>query len=237
MIKATQLQAEYRRHLNRINSSYGSRISTIDGDGFLNEAIDQIFENFAVKFEYNTQVRNHLRQLEVKNKEIKAKALNKESSYIDYPKDFYMLTRATTRGCKGSCERSIDLFTIQTSDLTSALKDPNWEPSFDWEQGLIDDVGNSLIVYHNCKYDVKSVTIDYLRKPKPIATPSLANGNYIIHDGTSISKDIDFEIDSTFFWRKAVRLAAINTALALGDYPNYQQEVAELLLLDKIFIN
>jgi hypothetical protein len=237
MIKATQLQAETKRQLNRINSSYGTRVSTIDLDGFINESIDQIFENFAVKFEFNTSVRNHLRQLEVKNKEIKVKKLNKDSDYIEYPKDFYQLTRVTARGCKGSCEKVIDLFPIQTSDLSNALKDPYWKPSFEWEVGLYDDSANSLVVYHNCQYELKTLVLDYLRKTKHIATPSLAGCDYIIHDGTKISKDIDFEIDSSYFWRKVVKLAALEVAASLGDYKDYQAKKDSIMLLDKIFIN
>lgn len=237
MIKATQLQAETRRHLNRINSSYGTRISVIDLDGFINQAIDQIFENFAVRFESNTQVRNHLRQLEVRNKSLKVKKLDVNSVYIDYPQDFYQLTRASTKACKGDCEKTIELFMIQTSDLSNALKDPYWNPSFEWEAGLMEDVGNSLVLYHNCQYDLKTVVIDYLRKPKHIATPSIAGCDYIIHDGTKISKDIDFEIDSSYLWRKVVRLAAIEAAVSLGDYADYQTRKDEIFIFDKIFTN
>src|SRR5690606_34958706 len=138
------LQEELRRALNRINSGYDSRISVIDADGFLNQAIDVIFENLASRFESNTNLRNHLRQLEVPNKKLKPKKIDKNSVKVDYPSDLYMLTRQFVNACKGKCEKILDVYMIQSSDLTSALKDPNWQPSFDWEQVLAEDYGNSL---------------------------------------------------------------------------------------------
>ena len=70
MIKATKLQEEYRRHLNRLNTDCEKSVSISDGDAYINEAIDIIFENLVVKFEINDLVRNHLRQLEVSNHKI-----------------------------------------------------------------------------------------------------------------------------------------------------------------------
>ena len=70
MIAATVLQEDYRRHLNRRNTDCEKSISIADGDAYINEAIDVIFENFAVKFETNDLLRNHLRQLEVAEYEV-----------------------------------------------------------------------------------------------------------------------------------------------------------------------
>lgn len=239
MISARLIQEEYRRHLNRVNSGYDTRIGTIDADAFINEGIDVVFENLATKFEYNSLIRNHLRQLEVKKKKIKTKKLDKDSSSIDYPKDLYMLTRQYVLACKEGCdtERLIDVYVIQTSDLTQSLKDPNWKPSFEWEQALAEDAGNSLIIYHNCEFDIKSAEIDYLKKPNHIATPSLLKNCDYVRNGKTISSDINFEIDSTYFWRKAVQLAVLNTQAALGDVQDYQTQFNNIMTLDKIFIN
>lgn len=242
MVLAKLLQEEYRRHLNRVNSDYDTRIGTIDGDGFINEGIDIVFENFAVKFETNTLFRNHLRQLEVKGYKPEIHKLDKDSSYVKYPKDFYMLTRQTLVACKENCpeERMIDLYMIQSSDLTQALKDPNWKPSFEWEQALVDDTGDTLVIYHNCEFDPKEVKLDYLKKPNHIATPSrLKNGAKYINTetGNIVTQDINLELDSTFFWRKAIQVAVLNTQLALGDVQDYQLQLNNILNLDKIFLN
>lgn len=242
MIPAKVLQEEYHRQLNRINAEYNQRISVIDSDGFINEGIDTVFENLAIKFESNSLVRNHLRQLEIKKFTYKPKQIvkvDKDTSKVSYPKEFYLLTRQSLVACKEHCsvERVLDLTMIQSSDLNSALKDPNWEPSYEWEQALVEDAGNDLYIYHNCKFNIKSVEIDYLKKPNHIATPSLIkNGASYIKNGKTISEDINLEVDSTYFWRKAVQVAVLNTKAALGDVQDYNAELNTILVLDRLFL-
>lgn len=243
MVPSKKLQEEYRRYLNRINADADQRISVIDADGFLNEGIDVVFENLAVKFELNSLMRNHLRQLEVKKKKYKAKDIikvDKDTSRIIYPDNFYMLTKKSLIACKDDCslEKVLDLTMVQSSDLTISLKDPNWEPSFEWEHALVEDAGDGLYIYHNCKFNIKEVEIDYLRKPKHIATPSLIkNGASYIRDGKTITSDINFEIDSTYFWRKVVRVAVLHTKIALGDVMDYQAELNLIFSDDKLHLN
>lgn len=238
-IKATLLQSEYRKALNRLNSNLNKRVPIIDGDKYINEAIDFVFENFATKFELNSTVRNHLRQLEVKREPLK---ITEKEGYIEaeLPEGYYMSTRQFGEGSVEGCDkkRLIDLYVIQTSDITNSLKDPFWKPSFEWEEALIEEAGNNLIIYPgDIKFD--KIYIDYLKKPNHIATPSkIAEGQiYKTADGRTIEKDIDFEVDSTFIWRKVVRVAALNTLLDMGDVQNYQAQLQNIMTLDKIYIN
>ena len=203
---AKVLQEEYHRQLNRINAEYNQRISVIDSDGFINEGIDTVFENLAIKFESNSLVRNHLRQLEIKKFTYKPKQIvkvDKDTSKVSYPKEFYLLTRQSLVACKENCsvERVLDLTMIQSSDLNSALKDPNWEPSYEWEQALVEE-----------------------------------NGASYIKNGKTISEDINLEVDSTYFWRKAVQVAVLNTKAALGDVQDYNAELNTILVLDRLFL-
>ena len=243
MISAKSIQEEYRRHLNRIYADADQRINVIDADGFINEAIDLVFENYAIKFESNSFLRNTLRQLEVKKYKYKPKNItkvDKDTSKINYPDRFYLLTRQSLTACKDDCvdEKNLDLAMLQSSDLNSALRDPNWEPSFEWEQALVEDAGDSLYIYHNCKFKIKEVEIDYLMKPNHIATPSLIkNGASYIKDGKTITSDINFEMDSTFFWRKAVAVAVLLTQRALGDVTDFQTQFQVILGLDKLNLN
>lgn len=239
MIKATKLQEEYRRHLNRLNTDCEKSVSISDGDAYINEAIDIIFENLVVKFEINDLVRNHLRQLEVSNYKIIPEVLDKNISKAKYPEDFYKFGRSFIKVCHRHCniEKTIGLHVVQTADLNKSLKDPYWQPSWEWEIGLAQESGNDLLIYHNCQYDPKEVYIDYIRKPKHIQTPSLTkNGSYTNSSGEVVSQNIDFEIDSTFLWRKIVSLAALNTALDHGAVQDYSLKLQNILTLDKIYL-
>jgi hypothetical protein len=239
MISASLMQEEYRRQLNRVDAAHGSRVPVIEADGFLNQGIDIVFENLSTKFQLHSTATNHLRQLEEKRVKLKPKKFDKDSVYIDYPSNFYLLTNQFVKACRKDCdtERVLDIYIVQSSDLNQSLKDPNWRPSFEWEQTIAEQAGNSLIVYHMCDFDVKEVRIDYLRKPNHIATPSLLqDGTSYVKDGKTITSNIDFEVTSTFFWRKAVEVAVLLTLTSLGDNMDYQAELSRILNLDKIFI-
>lgn len=239
MISATVLQEDYRRHLNRRNTDCEKSISIADGDAYINEAIGVIFENFVVKFETNDLIRNHLRQLEVINYKLIPEKNSDNSVKIIYPDRFYKLSRIYIKVCNKDCkiERVIPVRTIQTSDINNTLKDPYWKPSFAWERSFGHEADEGFIIYHNCEFDIKEVYIDYVRKPNHIQTPSLTvNKYYINSDNKKITKNIDLDIDSTFFWRKVTRLAAINTLLDFGDVQDYQAELQQLLNIDKIFL-
>ena len=94
-----------------------------------------------------------------------------------------------------------------------------------------------LLIYHNCDFEIKKVIINYLKKPNHIQTPTLTvNKYYVKSNGEKVTQDIGLEIDSTFFWRKATRLAAVNTLLDKGDIQDYQAEMQQLLSIDKIFL-
>lgn len=240
MIKASKIQEEYRRHLNRVNSDVAKAISIVDGDAYINEAKDYIFENFAIKFETNSIYRNHLRQLERKKIPLSCEKVDENCCRAKIPDQYYKLTRQYAKACHKECkkDRLIDLFKIQTSDLTTSLKDPYWAPSWEWEEGLIEEAGDYFIVYHNCEYDPKEIVIDYVKRPDDIATPSLTiDGSYVNSSGTVVNTDKDFEVDATFFWRKIAKLAALNTLLDMGDIQDYQAQLSNLLTIDKIFLN
>jgi hypothetical protein len=225
MISASLMQEEYRRQLNRVDAAHGSRVPVIEADGFLNQGIDIVFENLSTKFQLHSTATNHLRQLEEKRVKLKPKKFDKDSVYIDYPSNFYLLTNQFVKACRKDCdtERVLDIYIVQSSDLNQSLKDPNWRPSFEWEQTIAEQAGNSLI--------------DYLRKPNHIATPSLLqDGTSYVKDGKTITSNIDFEVTSTFFWRKAVEVAVLLTLTSLGDNMDYQAELSRILNLDKIFI-
>lgn len=238
MIKATKIQEEYRRNLNRRNSNFSKPISIADGDAYINAAIDTIFENLIIKFEITDLVRNHLRKLQVSDTLI-TERIDEETSRVSLPEDYYKLLRAQGRVCKKGCnlEKVIGLTTVQTQDINKSLVDPYWKPSWEWERLLSKEMGDSIILYHNCDFNPKEIYIEYIKFPNHIATPSLTEqGYYISSDRKKVDRDINFEIDNTFIWRKVARLAAIETLNDMGDIQDYQSQLQEILTFDKIFL-
>lgn len=244
MVKASKLQYEYRRGLNRVNSGFSKRISIVDGDSFLNAAKDLVFENFAAVFQRNKTVRAHLRQLETGP--IPLEVASKEIySSVNLPDDFYMSTKHIIKICNEKCDGDIRLAKVkklESSDVPLSLKSSFWKPSWEYSTTFMEEMGNQFLIYHDKKFDICYVELTYIRKPKDIATPSLLKNEcesctYVNSDGETISEDIDFEIDSSYFWRKVVDLAVLETLRSLGEVQDYQMKLQSILTLDKIFIN
>lgn len=238
-IKATRLQDEVRRKLNRKNSEYGRKISVSEMDLILTEAYHIYVENRVALFEVNSNVRQELRQLEVKNQPLTTipDKTNNLNYLAEFPDKYYRVTRLHVQAKKEGCgEKELKGIIVQTDDLNEALRDPFYKPSFEFEEILYDEGGEYLHLYTDGTFRVKKVFIDYLKKPGDIRTPSLVKGKYIDSDGNEIKADQDLELDSTFQMRKIVDIAAAIALRDLGDINDYQAQVNKILQLEALHI-
>lgn len=240
MIKAKVLQEDYRRHLNRRNSEYSKAVSISDGDKYLNEALDFIFENLVVKYEINSIARQYLSDFKVSNVKLKLETIGEDKTKAIIPNEYYKIVRNWVKVCKETCdkEKTFGVHIAQSGDINKSLLDPFYKPSWEWEFIIGNEFEKSIMLYHDCDFSPKEVWVDYLRRPKHIATPSLtSSGSYVDANGETISQDIDFESDNSFLWRRVSRLASINTLLDMDDINDYQAQLNQIMALDKIYLN
>lgn len=239
MIKVNRLHNSTRSYIRRYNRELGKKVYVKDIDDALNEAIDLIFENYAAKFENNKTIRNHLRQLERKSITLPVTSKAKDHVFVEYPEDLYMLTRQTCWASLGEFTDRLTVRKVQSDDLSESLVDPNWKPSFEWRETICDEAGNGLYVYHNGEFEIDSIEVDYLKKPDHVAAPSLVQPDnyYIDETGTKVKEDCDFEIDSTFIWRKVANVAALIILRNLGEIQDYQTQLNKMISLENIYIS
>ncbi len=222
---------------------YGKNLSVQEIDGFINESKDIVLENFAVRPEFNTLVRNHLRQLEKKNVCLECKTTkNKNYCVMEFPEDFYSLLRQVALAKSSECDeapRELLIHIVQSNKLTEVLKSPNWKPSFEWEETIADEGDEGLLVWHNGEFDIEEVSIDYLKMLPNVYAPSLlADGQeYHNEDGEEVAEDKDLEIDSTFLWRKFVDVALLIAQRDLSDYGEFQTQLNKILHLEKMYVS
>lgn len=239
-IKSTKLQDEVRRKLNRINSEYGRTIDVSTMDAILTEAYHLYVENRLLVFELNSNVRNELRQLEIKNHPITPSIFKQDNKiYVaKYPKDYLKGTRLYVKSSKESCgEKELKGIIVQTDDLNEALRDPFYSPSFEFEEVLYDEGHDGIYIYTDGSFRVSSVIIDYIKRPNTIRTPSIAPGGYYIDsDGSKITSDVNLELDSAFQMRKIVDIAALIALRDLGDIQDYQAQLDKILRLESLHI-
>lgn len=245
-IDATVLQYELRRKLNEINSDFSKTIGVADADALLNEAKDRVFENYAVLYETNTTIRNHLRELEEKKVCLACAYIDDRCCKITYPEDFYMLLSQSAIANKKDCkDRRLTTRIVQSNEIERAFKDAYRSPSWSWGETIADDGKDGLFVYtqqegaRECdNFLVKEVCVDYLRKPRDISTPSLTkNGKYQNSKGEEVTQDVALEFSDTFLWRKIVDVAVLLFKVNIGEVNEYQTQLDQIIRVDRLYTN
>jgi len=240
MIKATQFHYEFIKQINRIDSGYNKKISVAARDSYFNHAKEVVLENFYALSEINTTIRNHLRLLEKKKQKLSVVRSTSECVVFKFPDKYYRaLTQWAifkTKDCDK--KRRLRVFTIQTDDVNESLKDPYWEPSFEWEETFGEEGNDGYYVYKKPEHEIVEFYMDYMFKPDNIAAPSLLDqaSSYTNAAGEQVSQDSDFIIDSTFLWRKIVDVAVVYALRDLGLMNDFEAKLKEILFTDKLYM-
>ena len=236
MIKSTKLQSEIVRRINRINSGAQRYVSPPEIDSYINEALWIFFENRAPLYKTSNLAREELRVLEEKNICFSCQEFDDRSVYFTIPENYYKILRVESFIKCDECPLiSANTQEILNHDVSTILTDPNWAPSYNFAETYYEISGDKIIVYHNNAFEIDQVCIDYIRKPKPVYTPSLAyGGSYIDGNGDLISADSDLELDVE---RKIADLAALIISRDLTDVPEFQSQMEKILQTEKIYIS
>lgn len=106
----------------------------------------------------------------------------------ELPEDYFHYIRSTTDASTSQCKnKSLRNWQVEESNINSYLNNSDTDPSFEWGETIVTLVGNKLKIYTNDKFDVNSVRLTYLKRPKGIDIEG-----YIKQDG-SPSTNIDPE--------------------------------------------
>lgn len=240
MVPCEDCHKEFRRRINRRNQGNSTTISVADVDDYFNEAEKVWHKIMTGTAEVDSAARNSLRQLEVKNKKLKIKC-NKDFYVADFPSNYYSTLNyriyASKEGCE-DCPKTLIPRTVQSDKLEESLKDSNRQPSFEYEEVLVDEAGNSLVIYTNNEFNITDVLLSYYRKITPIACPSLTlDGYYINGSGKKIDKDVHFEIDSTYDKDDIIDIAVLYYLRDVSDSIEMDSQLMKINSKYKIFQN
>lgn len=229
-IDCKKLHYAFLQKANHSNSQYLKQLSEAQRDMYFNEALELIFETLVKVPEIDSEVRNHIRTLEKKGVCLDCEDRG-NYCVAKYPEDFYRRLRQTALATKEGCgERELLIHVIQSDKLTEALKSPHWSPSYDYEETVGDDGEDGLYVWHNGKFTINKVCLDYIRKPKQVACPQMPGcEKYITLDGTVLTQNSDFEIDSTYMWRMVVDVAVLLAKRDVDDITNFQTQLNTII--------
>ena len=247
MIDSRSFHKDCRRKINRINSNFSKQVSVPDLDEYINEALYTWFRNNSAKVEINSETRGDLRQFENRGVALDFKEKDDKKSIYELPKDFYKLLnqrlkasidcgKAHLEECKGCIGRDINIRIVQSGEVNDLIEDPYWGPSFEWQETIGDDSESGLHVWHNNKFNIDSVIIDYLREPNEVRTPSLMKEGYYTIGKNKYSKDKPLEL-SPIRAHEVSDLVALFVARDISDSDEFQTQINKISTKEQSYTN
>lgn len=211
MTSVKLLHETIRRSINSIDTAIGKRVSAQEVDTYINKAKDYILQNYSILAESSAVYEDHLRELE--EVDVKLTVLNdgSEKTIVKLPDNYYKFLKVRVFAeaeCYGTtCKDEItNMIYFQRDDVS--LNDPNYEPSWEWRRGLYNLTKNTIYLYHNSKYKISNVYLDYIKFIPNVAAPSyVPTKKYTTADGILYEEDVDLELSSTVLWRKICEIA------------------------------
>lgn len=217
--------------LNRVSNSFNQFIPDEDKLMAINEAQLRLLKK---KTGLNNLYRSGLDSFKVRRSDLQ-KFIVSEDVVVDKNDDiscsvdlsklkgrFFVPVDVSVLGKKGSCgERILRGIVVRHDDLPVKYSDPNYEPSFEYEETLYDVSDNRLNVYKK-GFDIERVRLRYLRYPKPVD-----KAGYIHFDG-SVSVDSDCELPEHLI-DELLELAVMELASNTDDVRRYESANAKSL--------
>lgn len=220
MIKCENCHSEFRRRINRRNTEYSRRVGVADIDNYINEAYRFWVSAKVENAEVDSAARNSLRQLEVKNKSLSLNC-HKNFYVAAFPDNYFRTLHYSIYGKKEGCKDCPKLMlprVVQSDDLVESLLDPYRAPSFEYNEVLVDEAGDSLVIYTNNNFDIDAVYLSYYKKITLVACPKLTeNRQYIGPSGDVIKDNVDFEISATYDLDDIIDIAVLYFLRDVGD--------------------
>lgn len=238
MIPSEASIIEFDIKYDRFFGESSRNITLEEKDNVINEALLLYVSNKAQIAETSSKVRRELRVLEEKEVPL-GKAIAKERSHDifklpEYVKVLRHKADINKEGC--GLKRDIPVLIYQSDDLNNARKSPYWKSSYEWEHILADEGSKGLYLWHEGEFKTESVTIDYIRKPKRFMAASLSDKGYYINSiGQKVTKNQGIELDQ-FAHNNILDIAALIAKSNVGDVPDFQQKLNEILTKEKIYL-
>lgn len=233
MIAAEWLQNAFLQQGNYTDSKYLQELSAIQIDFYLNKAKNLLLEHWAGLAENNDSAKQHLRQVTERGVNLTTQLVG-DKFIGTYPNDFFKPLKAVLFAKLGNCpERRLEVRRLPSDKIENALKDPNIQRFWDFEQTFGEESSKGFEVYVTGLTPTRLV-LDYIRKIPDVACPQCEKAEQYVpfQGGQPISQDL--EIDSVFFAEKMVSLAVFFAQKDHGDQKS-QVDLQSIINVEKVF--
>ena len=219
-----------------MNANFSESLNVRIIDEVLTEAYHMYYNKLVEYVEVDSKFRNLLRQMEDKNYSCEISLHDSKRFYLaKFPKDYYSRLRAVCLAEKSGCgEKELIVRFIKSDNLSEALKDPYWKPSFEFEETLGDEFRDGMAVYFD-DFTIKNMYLDYLIKPDNLCAPSLMKeGFYINGSNERVEIDKDLPLTSTVQANHIADIAALIIARDKGDTLDYQTQLNKIMSIENM---
>lgn len=236
-VPTKRLVYEFDRKFDRFRGEARKNIRLEDKLNILNESQMILYEKRVALAETNDEARNSLRPFE--EKEVTLKLIEKKTNYViaELPKGFYKLLRqrvAASKDCSVP-NKQFPILIFKSDKIDSALKNPFWKPTYEWEHTIGDEGGKGLFVWNNNEFKIEEVIVDYYRKPDELHSPSMSEkGWYEDWNGVIRKKDVNCEFSQNFDHRKIVDIAVLLARADMGDSRDLRTSIDSIIGIEKI---
>lgn len=83
------------------------------------------------------------------------------------PKNYFDLADLRARATKGKCTDFIDIYEVQTENITEKLQDEYTKPSFEWRESLY-TINSDFVSVYVSDFQISEVYFNYYRYPNQI---------------------------------------------------------------------
>ena len=233
-----EMHYDFKFKLNKVDSSDYSNFKIPEIDWLLNESMEVFLkQRYGINntkregFEATQKRIDDLRNLVIKDSDLVATFNSLTDSFeTTLPDDYIFAVRLRAEIQKEECGRKICVCVpTQHDDLSVVLKDPYYEPNYDWGvvpvvYGTTGDLvtdSDKVFGYTDGIFTITEFILDYLRQPKRIAFPTgLPTNEYSYPDGVLVTTNQNCELPEHTH-REIVDLA-VQIAAGNLDHPGYQ---------------
>jgi hypothetical protein len=219
---------------NYTDSAYLTELSKAQIDFYLNRAKNTLLEYWTNLAENNDFVRQQLRQVVIRDVELKGSV--KGDKYIcTYPEDILKPLKVYAIAKKGKCkERRLIVRRFPSQKIERALKNPKLSRFWDFEETIATEQSDGYAIYHGGLTITKAV-MDYVRKVPDVCGVHLENYESYIKFSGGKPETQNFLIDSTYLADKVIALAVLYAKRDYRELQDYQTQLQVILQIDRIF--
>lgn len=200
-------------------------------DIYLNRAKNWLIPQWARHVGRNGYIDDQLSVLITRGEDLEK--VNETTTYVDfkYPSDLIRAVRhlGVFEHVDDCCEPMQARIRVLSSDkIDDALRSSFRSPSFKYRETVAIAASGGVRVYRGEMFKVTGATVDYVRLPKDIQTPSLEEAEgYINAKGEPVTQDIPLELTSPEIIQKIVNIAVLHARNDNNYLQNFQSKLQE----------